>query len=290
MSYAIMTDTTSNLPLSQITARGIEAIPFPYFMEGKECTCTDIEAFDSEAYCGLIRKGVRVNTSQINPNRYEEYMEPILKSGRDILFLGLSSGISGSFASAQIAASDLSARYPERKISLVDTLGAGLGEGLLVLKAADYRDAGMSIEDAQQQLLRDRPCLCQIFFVDDLMHLRRTGRLSGLNAAVGSVLGIKPLLKGNREGKIVPCGKRRGKRMMIRALAEKYAALVKNPARVAITYTESREDAETLATLLNESCPPKELLIVKHEPVTASHLGPGALALFFEGNEQVRDA
>jgi len=135
-----------------------------------------------------------------------------------------------------------------------------------------------------------RPKIYQVFIVDDLMHLRRTGRLSNISAVVGSVLGIKPLLKGNEEGKIVAFEKIRGRKQAIKAMAEKYYALAENTVKqlVGISYAGCREDAEYLAGLIRQKFPPKEIMIVRHEPVTGSHIGPGSLALYFEGGSSVR--
>ncbi len=289
MSFEIMTDDTANLSQKIKDKYNITAIPFPYYVNDKECHCSDVEAFDDQEYYGLMGKGVHITTSQINPQRYIEYMEPILSNGNDILFVGLSSGISGSFASARIAKDELTDKYPERNICLVDSLGAGLGEGMVVLKAAQLKEKGLSLSETEEQLLKYIPRIYQVFIADDLMHLRRTGRLSNVSAVVGSVLGIRPLLKGSSEGKIVAFNKIRGKKSVIKAMAEKYFSLVKNTDLIAITYTGVKENAEYLINLINEKMPPKSIWLEKHEPATGSHLGPGSLALFFEGDDLVRE-
>ena len=289
MSFSILTDTPSNLTKKQLLQNDIQAIPFLYFIDGKEYTCTDLEEFHDRRYFDALHGAAAITTSQISPGSYMEAMEPLLQQGQDVLYIGLSSGVSSSFDSAQIARKELLSRYPQRAICLVDSLGAGLGEGLLVLQAADLRRQGKTLEETEQALLQYRPRICQIFFVDDLKHLRRTGRISGVAAVVGSALGIKPMLKGSSEGKIVACGKYRGKRRIIQALAERYASDVTDASVVGITYTDSREDAELLASLIVQKHPPEQLLLLPHEPVTASHLGTGAVALFFVGDADVRE-
>ncbi|MBE6884334.1 MAG: DegV family protein [Ruminococcaceae bacterium] len=289
MSFKIITDTTANLSRILTAQYDITVIPFSYFIDNREYTCTDIDTFDDTAYYDAIKNGTYVTTSQINPQVYMDYMSPFLSEGKDVLFIGLSSGISGSFASAQIAASMLSEEYPKRTILLVDSLGASLGEGLIAIKAAQCRKKGMDIHQTYEHLLKLRDRIYQVFIVDDLMHLRRTGRLSNISAAIGSVLGIKPLLKGNSEGKIVAFGKIRGRRQVIKALAEKYFTLAQNTGIVGISYAGCKEDAEYLMSLLKEKFSQIELLLVKHEPVTGSHIGPGALALYFEGADNVRE-
>ena len=288
--FAILTDSASNLTAKQLRDNNITAIPFPYFLKGKEYGCEMLETFDDMAFYAALNNGEKVTTSQINPQKYIDYMRPILESGKDILFIGLSSGISGSFASATIAKEQLSEEFPERKIELVDSLGASLGEGLIVLKAAELRAEGKTLGDTAEEIRIHIKKMYQVFTVDDLMFLKRTGRLSNISAVVGTVLGIKPMLKGNEEGKIVAFGKIRGRAKVIAALAEKYDALVKEPEKqtVGISYCDCKEDAKALAELINKTNPPKKLIVLKHEPATGSHLGPGALALYFEGEKGVR--
>lgn len=290
MSYAIVTDSTANLNNEQLKENGVIAIPFSYFLDEKEYTCDDLEKFDDKEYYDAIRNGAKVTTSQINPQIYMDYFEPILKEGKDIIFIGLSSGVSGSFASAEMAKKQLEETYSDRKIELIDSLGAGLGEGLLVLKAAKCRENEMDVMETAERIRSFCKRIYQVFIVDDLMHLKRTGRLSNAGAIVGTMLGIKPLLKGSAEGKIVAFEKIRGRKKCIKTMAEKYAALAHNPTNqtVGISYAGCREDAEYLANLIREKAEPKELIIAKHEPATASHLGPDALALFFVGDEEVR--
>ena len=290
MSYAIVTDTSANLPTPLAEEHGIPVIPFSYFYGGKEYTCTDTEQFDGAEYFNLMRHGTLITTSQINPQRYVEVLRPLLAAGQDILFVGMSSGISGSFHCAELASEELLPDFPDRRIELVDTLGASLGEGIPVLKAAEFRQDGVSLEENAARLRELCRCMYQVFIVDDLMHLRRTGRLSSALAIVGSLLQIKPILKGNERGQIVNFAKVRGRRKAIEALAERYDTFVRNAPEqiVGIAHADCAADAEYLATLLRRNHPPKEILIVMYEPVTGSHVGPDTLALFFHGDKDVR--
>lgn len=290
MSFAIVTDSTANLTARQLEENNIIEIPFSYFLKEQEYNCRDLNSFDDKKYYEAIRNGMKITTSQINPQCYIDSMQPLLEAGKDILFIGISSGISGAYASAMTAKNQLLEAFPERRIELIDSLGAGLGEGLLVLKAAKCRLNGMELEETAQRLLFVRERIYQVFIVDDLMHLRRTGRLSNIGAIVGSVLGIKPLLKGSAEGKIVAFEKIRGRKNAIKKMAEKYFSLVQNPAHqtIGISHADCEEDAEYLAGLIREKLAPKEIILAKYEPVTGSHVGPGALALFFEGDSDVR--
>ena len=289
MSFAIITDSTANLKKSFLNLNGIKAIGMPYFINSKEFMCTEIESFDDAAYYGKIREGTLVSTSQCNPQQIADVFEEELKKGRDLIFIGLSSGVSGSFKSAEIAKAELEKLYPQQKILLIDSLGAALGIGLCVFYADMYRKKGYSVEETYEKvsLIRDR--MYQVFIVDDLMHLKRTGRLSNVSAAVGCVLGIKPVLKGNREGKIVVTGKIRGRKQAICALAEKCVKLIKEIKVIGITYADCKEDALMLKSLIEEKIKPQKFIIEKHEPVTGAHIGPGALALYFVGDSNVRD-
>lgn len=290
MSFEIFTDTSANLTHELIERYNIHVIPFSYYIDGVEYYHDDPADFYGKAFYELMRDGVMPTTSQINPQRYIDNMEGALAEGRDVLYIGMSSGISGSFASSKLAAAQLMSEYPERTVRTLDTLAASMGEGLHVLLAARLREKGHTIDEVEAAVRAYRNRLYQVFTVDDLMHLKRSGRLSGIGAVIGTALGIKPLLKGNEHGKIVSLANVRGRRRSIKAMAEKYADLAVRPAgqTVAIAHADCPEDAEYLAQLLAEHTPPEEIITVCYEPVTGSHVGPGTLALFFEGGEGVR--
>ncbi len=290
MSFSIVTDTSANLPTPWLRQNRIGVIPFHYSFGSRDCDCLDTEAFNGAAYYTAMRNGALISTSQINPQAYIDCFQPLLEAGEDILFIGMSSGISGSFQSAQIAMTQLKETFPERRFRMVDTLGASLGEGILVMKAVELERQGMELDDIARTLLSLRKNMCQIFMVDDLMFLKRTGRVSGAAALVGTMLHIKPLLKGNEKGQIVTCAKARGRRKAIEALAKHYDALVKDAGSqtVGIAHADCEKDADLLATLLMRNHPPKQILTVMYEPVTGSHVGPDTLALFFLGDSDVR--
>lgn len=290
MSYVIFTDTSANLPTSMTREKDLQVIPFTYSIEGKEQVCLDTEAFDGPAFYALMRERVKIQTSQISPESYRGYLEAPLQEGQDVLYVGMSSGISGSLSCAMLAARQLKEEYPEREIRVVDTLGASLGEGLAVLKAAEYRDAGLALAEAVPLLEDFCDRMYQTFIVDDLFTLKLYGRLSNAATIVGTMLQIKPLLKGNEKGQIVANGKQAGRRRAIRELARRYRELVRNAPEqtVGIAHADCEEDAAYLASLLREAAEPKEILTVMYEPVTGSHVGSGTLALFFLGENGVR--
>lgn len=290
MDYVIITDSAANIPTELAQKHGIEIIPFSYFIDGKEHICKDTAKWSCHNYYQKIRDGARVTTSQINPQKYIDFFTPCLKKGKNILFVGLSSGVSGSFASAQIAQKQLLEEFPDRKLVLIDSLGASMGEGLLALRAAVLRKEGFSLRTVKEELLRARDRMFQVFTVDDLMHLKRGGRLSGISAGIGTVLNIKPILTGNAQGKIIAFSKVRGRKKAIEALAAKYEELVENQAvqTVAISQADCPEDAAYLASVIAKSKPPKDIITVDFEPVTGSYVGPGTLALFFLSHDNVR--
>ena len=288
--FQVITDTSANLPTELAEQNDIIVIPFTYYVNGTSHACMDTGGFDGEAFYGAMREGADVTTSQINPQHYVDVMRPILQKGTDVLFVGMSSGISGAYHSAELAAQELLEEFPERRIRLVDTIGASLGEGLLVLEAARDRQLGLDLDEVYEKLMDLRHRMCNIFTVDDLKYLRKGGRLSNLSFIVGTLLHIKPLLKGNEEGRIVAFGKVRGRRKSVEALGAMYDRLAVDPGEqiVGVVHAACREDADYLIELLNRSCPPKEIILADYEPVTGCHVGPGALALFFESEEGVR--
>ena len=290
MCFSIFTDTSANIPTPLAKEHSLGVIPLCYVRGGTEMTCLDTESFDPREYYGALKAGEKITTSQINPQKYIDYMEPTLKEGKDILFIGMSSGISGSFHSASIAAEQLMETYEDRKILLIDSLGASLGEGLQVLEAIACRERGMGLQETFTYLNELRHHVYQLFTVDDLMFLRRGGRLSNASALVGTGLNVKPILKGNEVGKIVTFGKVRGRKKVMDQIAEKYDLLVRDAEHqtVCISHGNCPEDANLLADMLKRNHSPSEIMIVNHEPVTGSYLGPGALCVYFRGDRDVR--
>ena len=289
--FRIVTDTSSNLPTAYLQAENITVIPFTFHTESGEQSCMDTASFDAKAFYTAMRNGEKVTTSQIPPQRFVDNIRPMLENGEDVLFVSMSSGISGSYASSKIAANQLAEEFPERKILTVDTYSASLAEGIVVMRAVECRKEGLSIDETYQILRALRHRIAQIFTVGDLRYLKRTGRLSNLEAAVGTVLQIKPLLKGDPQGKIVCFAKVRGRQRAIEEMAKRYEELVVSPETqtVCISHADCEADAQILASMLRRSKPTKDILIVDYEPVTGSHVGPGALALFFVSDDNVRN-
>jgi len=290
MSYIVFTDACSNLPSALVKARDIRLLPCAYEMDGVPGVYSgDLDAFDSHAFYDKLRAGSSLKTSLLNASLFSEQFRPALAEGLDVVYVGLSSGVSGTLQNARIAAAELMEEFPGRTVRVVDSLGAGLGVGLLTLRAADLRDAGLCAAAAGEVLDVEVSRLLQFFTVDDLNFLKRTGRVSGATAAIGTVLGIKPLLWGDPTGHIVAYKKLRGRMNAIKAIVEQYRekAVDARDQIVAISHGDCLEEAKILAEMVRKVAKPRELIIAPHEPFTGAHVGPGMLALFFFGAERV---
>lgn len=289
MSFAVFTDSACNLPGQLLKELDIHVICFSYEMDGVLVPCAESpDNFDGHAYYEKLRNRSKVKTSLLNADIFERAFRPYLEAGQDLVYIGLSSGISGTFQSARMAMDTLREEFPQCYLGALDSMGAGLGEGLLACRAADRRNEGLSLEAAMPLLEEERDRLCEFFTVGDLMHLRNTGRLSGAVALVGSLLQIKPLLRGDEEGHIVLCGSCRGRKKAISELAKLYEKKVVSPEtqRVFISHGDCLEDAEALAQKIREIAEPKELIISMHEPLTGAHVGPEMLSVFFLGDNR----
>lgn len=289
MSFTVYTDGCSNLPGRLLEELDIRVLPCSYVLDGKPGVFTgDIDTFDTHGYYEKLRQGSSMKTSLLNTQLFLDYFRPELEKGRDVIYVGMSSGISGTIQAARIAMEELIEKFPERTVRVVDSLGAGFGTGLLACRASDLRSEGKSAGEAADILDREVMQLLQYFTVDDLNFLKRTGRVSGATAAIGTVLNIKPMLWGDATGHIVACGKYRGRKKAVDAIVEMYRTKADHPEckRVAITHGDSPEEAENLARRISEICPPKELIVCPHEPFTGAHVGPGMLALFFFGKNR----
>lgn len=284
--YAIYTDTSANLPDILVQKYGLQVIPLHYTVNGITYPTSDggPNAFDGKLYYDFMRKGASVKTSMINTSAFSTAFKKSLSNGTDVVYVGMSSGISGSNHAAEVAAAELREQYPDRKIAVIDTRAASLGEGLPVLFAARLKNAGASFDEVVSKTEKNSASICQYFTVEDLMYLKRGGRISGAAAIVGNILQVKPILKGDEEGKIVLCQKERGRKRAMETLVSKYRELALDTgAPIGIAHADCGEDAGYLAKRILESGHTGEILMECYEPVTGSHVGPGTIALFFYG-------
>ena len=287
MSFTVFADGTANLPKNLLG--DIMLLPCEYLVDGQpQVYHGDVDSFDGHAFYENLRKGSIVQTSLLNTDLFLTHFEPVLKEGRDIIYISMSSGISGTFNAARIAAEELMEKYSERFIHIVDSLGCGFGNGILALKAEELNRQGMNARDAAAVLDGEVPHACQYFTVDDLNFLKRTGRVSGVTASIGTVLNIKPILFGDATGHIISCAKVRGRRKSIELLAKKYEEkrVHDKGQRVFISHGDCMQDAEMLAQLIRDITPDAVITVCQHEPFSGAHVGPGMLGLFFYGVER----
>ena len=285
-NYRIITDSCSDLTQELIRKLNITVVPLNMLFQGK--VRVDSVGEDIKEVYDALRQGEVASTSAVNPEHWTSYMEPVLEAGEDLLVLAFSSGLSTTYQSAVIAATDLAEKYPDRKIRVVDTLCASLGEGLLVYHTCKKRDEGMDLDTLTKWVEDNRLKLCHWFTVDDLMYLKRGGRVSAATALVGTVLQIKPVLHVDDEGHLINVGKARGRKASIETLAKKMGetAIPGVNDCVFICHGDCIEDAQYLAKLVKERYGVKEVIIGYTGAVIGSHSGPGTLALFYLGEHR----
>lgn len=286
MSYQILTDSCCDFPPQRYQELGLISLPLSITFRGETYPDRNDDSL-RDMYAGL-RAGEAASTAAANPQQWEEALEPVLASGKDALILAFSSGLSTTYQSACIAAEEMKERFPERKILVVDSLCASLGQGLLAYYAARKRDEGLGLEELKAWLEDNKLHLCHWFTVNDLMYLKRGGRINAATAIMGTMLSIKPILHVDNEGHLISVGKARGRKASIAALADKAAELGKgyDNSVMFISHGDCLEDAQALAELVKERCGAKEVYINYVGAVIGSHSGPGTLALFFLGQHR----
>lgn len=288
-TYRILTDSCCDLTQEMADELELTVAPLSVNYKGSERkNYLDGRELDSKEFYQGLRDGEMTSTSAANPTLWQSYMEPVLQEGQDILVLSFSSGLSTTYNAACIAAEELKETYPDRKIYVVDTLCAALGQGLFCKYVADMRKNGASLEEARDWAEANKLHLVHWFTVEDLHFLKRGGRVSAATAIVGSMLQIKPVLHVDNEGHLIAMAKVRGRKASIHALCDKIAELCENPAEqtMAICHGDCIEDAQYLANMMKEKYNVPEIIIHVIGPVIASHSGPGTLAVFFLGKER----
>lgn len=286
-NYVILTDSGTDFTKEMIDELEVELLDLWVTREGEEPVPNS--SLDLPEFYAFLREKKSASTAAVNIDSFIEIMTPLLDAGKDILYLGFSSGLSSTYASGKLAADELREKYPERKIYTVDTLAASLGEGLLVYLAAKRRLAGESIEAVRDFVENNKLNLCHWFTIDDLFFLKRGGRVSGATAVVGTMLGIKPVMHVDNEGHLINVAKARGRRAAIDALFDKAKATMigeRTNSSVFISHGDCYEDAVYLADRIKNEIGVKEVRIAYVGSVIGSHSGPGTLALFFLGSER----
>jgi DegV family protein with EDD domain len=289
MNYEIVTDSSSNLTEELIAEYGIHIISLVFILDGEEYSSYKKgEKTDIGQFYKMMRAGKTMTTSTINMSSCEKTFESILSRGKDVLYIGFSSALSGTYNTASVMAEKLMAKYTDRKIYCVDSLAASMGEGLLVYYAANQRKEGKSIDEVRDWVLSNRLNLCHWFTVDDLLFLKRGGRISSTTALVGTALGIKPILHVDNEGRLINVGKVRGRKNSLNELVKEMEKTCIRPEEqtVFISHGDCIEDAEYVKELVKSKLKVMEVVINYVDPVIGAHSGPGTVALFFVGSNR----
>jgi DegV family protein with EDD domain len=281
-----VTDSSADLTDELLQEYGIHIVSLSFRVGGEEFPCyVQGQKTDYKQFYDRMRKGEMVDTSLIDMSTCRDIFEGILRRGNDVLYIGFSSALSGSYNAGAMVAESLRGAYPERRIATIDSLSASMGEGLLVYYAAEQRRDGKSMDEVSDWLIENRLHLCHWFTVDDLFHLKRGGRISAATALVGTMLGVKPVLHVDNEGKLVAVGKVRGRRKSLETLVDEMEKTCTNPTEqlVFISHGDCVEDAQHVERLVRERLKVKDVQINYVDPVIGAHSGPGTVALFFLG-------
>ena len=286
--YTIVTDSSCDLPAPLLEKMGIRVVPLAVNLDGKTYfNYPDGRAIGFEEYYAQLRSGKQATTSAVNMSLFRTVMEAVLIAGHDVLYLGFSSGLSGTFNAGAMAARELQEEYPEFELIAVDTLCACMGQGLLVYLAALEKAGGKSMHEVRDFVEAQKLHICHWYTVDDLQHLKRGGRIGGTTARLGTMLNIKPVMNMDNEGKLAAVSKARGRAAALRALVDKMGEQAIEPEKqtVFIAHADCYDDAHKVAEMIHERFGSKSL-INYIGPVIGAHAGPGTVALFFVGKER----
>ena len=285
-SYVIFTESTGDLTPALIEAADLRVLPMAFTLDGKEYrNYPDGREMPAHDYYEKLRGGSLCTTSQVTMLEFQQAFTPVLEAGQDILYLAFSSGLSGTYQSGCIAAEELKEKFPGRRIVCVDSLQASMGEGLFCYLVGKKRCQGADLDTAADYARQIAPQVCAWFTVDDLMFLKRGGRVSGAAAVAGTLLGIKPVLHVDEEGHLIPREKVRGRRASLDALVKHFeaTALDKTGGTVFISHGDCADDARYVIDKLR-ALGVREIEMGDIGPVIGAHSGPGTVALFWLGS------
>ena len=287
--YVILTDSCCDLSAQMAEELGVQVMPMRLLLDDQEyLNYLDGREIGFKEFYDRVRGGSMPTTSALNVGEFEEAMRAILETGKDVLYLGFSSGLSTTYQSSVIAAEGLRSEFPDSKIIVVDTLTASMGQGLLVYLCAQQKKAGKTMEEVRDYAEEIKLNICHLVTVDDLNHLNRGGRVSAATALFGTMLTIKPIIHVDNEGHLINVGKARGRKASLMTLADEMAKTAINPAEqtVIISHGDCIDDVNTLADELRSRMGVKEVVINYIGPVIGSHTGAGVVALFFVGEHR----
>ena len=288
MNFEILTDSSCNLPEETIEQLGLHIVSLAYIMNDEEkFSYVKGQKFDHKGFYDALKNKIPAKTSQVTPEQAREVCRPILEAGKDLLYVGFSSGLSGTYNAVRLALEEFKEEFADRKIYYMDTLAASAGQAHLVYMACKMRDEGKSIEEAHAWLEDNKMKLHHFFTVDDLWHLQRGGRVSAGKALMGTMLSIKPILIVNNEGKLINVGKVKGRKKSLDHLLEKMEEKIDTEAfnKVYIIHSDALTDADYLSEQVKARYEGFETEIFYLEPVIGTHTGPGVCALVFMGKE-----
>lgn len=289
-NYIIVTDSSCDLSAKMAEELQLHVVPLSVLLDGKHYTnYLDWREISPKEFFDAMRAGAKSTTSAPNVDQFTEAMEEGLAQGKDVLYIGFSSGLSGTFNAGRLAAEQLQEKYPDRKIIAIDTLCAAAGEGLLCWHAAHMRDEGKTIEEVRDWVLDNMMKVNHWVTVDDLKYLRAGGRISATTAVVGTMLNIKPIITVDDNGKLESVGKVRGRKAAIKALFDYAQKRAVNPQEqvMFINHADCEEDAQYLADMLKRQLQVKDVIVNTLGPVIGSHTGPGLLVVFFLGENRI---
>lgn len=284
--YVITVNSTVDLPKEWLEERHIPVIPLKYTIDGE--TYKGMEGLSSKEFFQKLREGKMAVTSQVNPEEAKEALEAFLKEGKDILHLAFSSGLSGTYNSMRIAAEELEEEYPERKVIVIDTLCACLGEGLLLYYALKRKGEGKTIEEVAQWAEENKLHVCHNVAIDDLNHLQRGGRVSKTTAILGTMVQVKPMIHMDDKGLLQVIGKERGRKKALNKIVDMAVEQAKGWENdiIMITHGDCAEDAEYVAELVRKKMGIENILVNNIGEVIGSHTGPGVVAVFCMGSKR----
>jgi DegV family protein with EDD domain len=284
--FKILTDSSADLTPELIAKYGATVVSLDVMFEGEPSIPN--EQVDVKEFYVKLRSKKNAKTSAVNTEKFIQHMKPILDGGHDLLCLIFSSGLSATYNCARIAVDELSGQYPQRKICLVDTLSASMGQGLLINYAYEQKMAGKSVSEVYTFVEDLKMKLCHWFTVDDLFFLKRGGRVSAATAIAGTALALKPVMHMDNEGHLTKVSVAKGRKGSLKGLLEKMKETAINPQEqtIFISHGDCLEDAQYLADMIKAQIGVKEILISFVGPVIGAHSGPGTVALFFVGTER----
>lgn len=287
MNYEFFTDTCANLTDDIIERYNIHILPFSFIIDGgaPEKSYYKGEKSDLQKYYKMLRDGKRITTSCVNEDEFVKAFEPVLQQGKDVLFLGFSSALSASHSQAIAAQATLAKKYPQRKIVVIDSLSASLGEGLLAYHVVQRIESGMTLDEITKWIYDNIQHMIHLFTVDNLVYLLRGGRINKASCIIGNLVQLKPIMYVDALGRLVPYGKVIGRKKSLISLADKMADTIINPSEqtIFISHGDCIDDVNFFIDKLAERITVKNIVINYVDPVVGAHCGPGTFAVFYLG-------